>query len=130
MPVFGRHGIATADPTGHSPKYPNIGPNRCYESYAFGGRFPLVEENGMSTVSAFEFQRRYCRFQHVAQREPAETTLHGCREFVLLSAEQFDWLRASAQRSHRADAAADALIDDVERAEMHVVNRPFDDLLK
>ena len=90
----------------------------------------------MPTVSALEFQRGFGRFQHEAQREPVEITRHGRRKFVLLSAEQYDWLRASgfglrasAQRSHRTDAAADAAIDAVERAEMDVEHKPLDDLL-
>ena len=47
----------------------------------------------MPTVSALEFQRKFGRFQHEAQREPVEITRHGRREFVLMSAEQYDWLR-------------------------------------
>ena len=46
-----------------------------------------------------------------------------------MSAEQYDWLRASAQRSHRTDAAAGVVIDAVERAEMDVEHKPLDDLL-
>ena len=81
----------------------------------------------MPTVSALEFQRKFGRFQHEAQREPVEITRHGRREFVLMSAEQYDWLRASAQRSHRTDAAAaDMVIDVVERAEMDVEHKPLD----
>ena len=58
-----------------------------------------------------------------------ELLAHGRREFVLMSAEQYDWLRASAQRSHRTDDAADVAIDAVERAEMDVEHKPLDDLL-
>lgn len=83
----------------------------------------------MPTVSAVEFQRGFDRFQHEAQREPVEITRHGRREFVLLSAEQYDWLRASAQRSHRTNTAADVAIDAVERAEMDAQHKPLDDLL-
>ena len=83
----------------------------------------------MPRVSAAEFQRKFGRFQHEAHREPVEITRHGRREFVLLSAEQYDWLRASAQRSHRTDAAAEAVIDAVERAEMDGEHKPLDDLL-
>ena len=83
----------------------------------------------MPTVSALEFQRKFGRFQHEARREPVEITRHGRREFVLISAEQYDWLRASARRSHRTDAAADVLIDAVERAGMDVKHEPLDDLL-
>ena len=46
-----------------------------------------------------------------------------------MSAEQYDWLRASAQRSHRTDDAADVAIDAVERAEMDAEHKPLDDLL-
>ena len=40
----------------------------------------------MPTVSALEFQRKFGRIQHEAQREPVEITRHGRREFVLMSA--------------------------------------------
>ena len=83
----------------------------------------------MPTVNAVEFQRKFGRFQHEAQVEPVEITRYGRREFVLMSAEQYDWLRASAQRSHRTDAAADAVIDAVKRAEMDVEHKPLDDLM-
>ena len=83
----------------------------------------------MPTVSALEFQLKFLRFQHEAQREPVEVTRHGLREFALMSAEQYDWLRASAQRSHRTDSAADVAIDAVEHAEMDVEHKPLDDLL-
>ena len=84
----------------------------------------------MPTVTALEFQRRFGQFQHEARCEPVEITRHGRREFVLMSAEQYDWLRASAQRSHRTSAAADMIMDAVERAEMDMDHRPLDDLLK
>ena len=83
----------------------------------------------MPTVSALEFQRKFGRVQHEARREPVEITRHGRREFVLMSAEQYDWLRAAAQRSHLTDAAADVVIDAVERAEMDAEHKPLDDLL-
>lgn len=83
----------------------------------------------MPTVSALEFKRNFRLFQHEARREPVEITRYGCREFVLLSAEQYDWLRASAQRNHRTDRATDAVIDAVERAEMNVNHKQLDDLL-
>ena len=84
----------------------------------------------MPTVSALEFQRRFSRFQHEAQREPVEITRHGRREFVFLSAAQYDWLQASARRSHRTDTAEDVVIDAVERAEMDAEHKPLDDLLR
>ena len=83
----------------------------------------------MPTVTALEFQRRFGRFQHEARSEPVEITRHGHREFVLISAEQYDWLRASAPRSHRTQDAADVVVDAVERAEMDVERKSLDDLL-
>ena len=70
----------------------------------------------MPTASALEFQRKFSRFQHEAQCEPADITRYASREFVFMSAEQYDWLRASAQHCHRT-AAADLVIDAVERTE-------------
>ena len=92
-------------------------------------RYLLPEEAAIPTVSALEFQRKFGRFQHEAQCEPVEITRHGRREFALMSAEQYDWLRASAQRSHRTDAAAEVVIRAVERAEMDLEHTPLDDLL-
>ena len=83
----------------------------------------------MPTVSALKFQRNFGLFQHEARRGPVEITRHGRREFVLLSAEQYDWLQASAQRSHSTDLAADVVIDAVERAEMDVKHKQLDELL-
>lgn len=83
----------------------------------------------MSTVNAFEFLREFGRLQHEAQRKPVEITRDGRRELVFLSAEQHDWLRASAQRSHRTEDAADVVIHPVERAEMDAEHVPLDELL-
>lgn len=84
----------------------------------------------MATVGALEFQRRFGEFQHQAQREPVEITRHGRREFVLLSAEHYDWLKAAAQRAHRTADVADAVLAAVERAEMDPEHAALDDLLK
>lgn len=84
----------------------------------------------MPTVGALEFQRRFGEFQHQARREPVEITRHGRREFVLMSAEHYDWLRAAAQRTHRTVDAADVVVEAVERAEMAPEQAALDDLLK
>jgi prevent-host-death family protein len=84
----------------------------------------------MVQTSALEFQRKFGEFQHQAQREPVEITRHGRREFVLLSAEQYDWLVAAAKRSHRTADATSVVIDAVERAEMDPEHTPLDDLIK
>ena len=44
--------------------------------------------------------RKIGEFQHQTRREPVEITGHGRREFVLMSAEQYDWLTAAAIRAH------------------------------
>ena len=84
----------------------------------------------MPTVGALEFQRKFGEFQHQAQREPVEITRHGRREFVLMSADHYDWLKAAAQRTHRTVDASDVVIAAVERSEMDLDHSPLDDLLK
>jgi prevent-host-death family protein len=84
----------------------------------------------MPTVGALEFQRKFGEFQHQAQREPVEITRHGRREFVLMSADHYDWLKAAAQRTHRTTNASDVVITAVERSEMHPEHDALDDLLK
>ena len=84
----------------------------------------------MATVGALEFQRKFGQFQHQAQREPVEITRHGRREFVLMSAEHYDWLKAAAQRTHRTGDALDVVVEAVERAEMDSEHAELDNLLK
>lgn len=89
-----------------------------------------VGEYVMPTVGALEFQRKFGEFQHHAQREPVEITRHGRREFVLMSAEHYDWLTAAARRTHRTIDAMDVVIDAVARAEMDPEHAALDELLK
>jgi len=84
----------------------------------------------MARTSAVEFQRKFGEFQHQARQEPVEITRHGRRDFVLLSAEQYDWLKAAAQRTHRTADAADVVIEAVERAEMDPEHAGLNGLLK
>lgn len=84
----------------------------------------------MARVGSLEFQRKFGEFQHQAQREPVEITRHGRREFVLMSADHYDWLRAAAQRTHRTANAIDVVNDAVERAEMDAEHAHLNDLLK
>jgi len=55
---------------------------------------------GPWTTSAVGFQRNFGEYQHAARRESVEITRHGRREFVLMSADHYDWLVAAARRSH------------------------------
>jgi len=84
----------------------------------------------MPTVGSLEFQRKFGEFQHKAQREPVEITRHGRREFVLISAAHYDWLRAAVQRSHRTADAIDVVIDAVKFAQMDAEHADLDELLK
>lgn len=84
----------------------------------------------MPTVGVLEFQRNIGQFQHEARREPVEITRHGRREYVLMTAEHYDWLKAAAQRTHQTVDAADIVQAAVERAEMAPEHRHLDDLLK
>ncbi|MBB2753387.1 UNVERIFIED_ORG: PHD/YefM family antitoxin component YafN of YafNO toxin-antitoxin module [Rhizobium aethiopicum] len=69
----------------------------------------------MAQTTSLEFQRQ-------ARHEPIEITCHGRREFVLMSAEQYDWLKAASQRAHKTVDALPVVIDAVEKAEMDAAN--------
>jgi prevent-host-death family protein len=84
----------------------------------------------MAQTSALEFQRRFGEFQHQAQREPVEITRHGRREFVLMSADHYDWLIAAAKRTHRSAETPDVVLNAVERATMDPKHAALDELLK
>src|SRR5712664_3832972 len=84
----------------------------------------------MVQTSALEFQRKFGEFQHQAQREPVEITRHGRREFVLMSAEHYDWLTAAAKRTYRTVDATQVVIDAVERAEMDPEHAALNELLR
>jgi prevent-host-death family protein len=84
----------------------------------------------MSKVSSLEFQRKFGEYQHQAQREPVEITRHGRREFVLMSANHYDWLKAAAQRTHHTADALAIVIEAVEQAEMDPEHAALDELLK
>jgi prevent-host-death family protein len=84
----------------------------------------------MAQASAVEFQRRFGEFQHQAQREPVEITRHGRREFVLMSADHYDWLVAAAKRAHRTAETPDVVLNAIERAQMDSKHAVLDELLK
>ncbi|MDH1271320.1 type II toxin-antitoxin system prevent-host-death family antitoxin [Rhizobium pusense] len=60
----------------------------------------------MPTTTSLEFQRKFGQYLNESHREPVEITRHGRREFVLMSAAQYDELLADAQRSGKAVEAA------------------------
>lgn len=62
----------------------------------------------MPTATSLEFQRKFGEYLNKSHREPVEITRHGRREFVLLSAAQYDELRAAAE-GHQKDGETSAL---------------------
>ncbi len=56
----------------------------------------------MPTTTSLEFQRTFGQYLNVSHREPVEITRHGRREFVLMSAAQYDELLLAAHRGSKA----------------------------
>lgn len=84
----------------------------------------------MSKATAQQFQRNFGEYQHKAQREPVEITRHGRREFVLMSAERYDWLLAASKRSHAVQDLPDTIVDAVRSAKMNKRHARLDKLMK
>jgi prevent-host-death family protein len=83
----------------------------------------------MAQTTSLEFQRKIGEFQHQARREPVEITRHGRREFVLMSADQYDWLVAAARRTFRTSESAEVVIAAVAAAEMDPEHADLDRLM-
>lgn len=60
----------------------------------------------MPTTTSLEFQRKFGQYLNESHREPVEITRHGRREFVLMSAAQYDELLSAAHRSAKTVEAA------------------------
>ncbi len=56
----------------------------------------------MPTTTSLEFQRKFGQYLNESHREPVEITRHGRREFVLMSAAQYDELLSAAQHMGKA----------------------------
>jgi hypothetical protein len=63
------------------------------------------------------------------QRHCFEITRRGRRAFALMSAEQYDWVRAAGRRVYRTTNAITVVINSVELAEMDANHRALDELL-
>ena len=55
----------------------------------------------MITTTLLKFRREFDAFQQYARFGPVEITRYGRRAFVLMSAEQYDWIRAAGRRAYR-----------------------------
>lgn len=84
----------------------------------------------MPRVNSLELRHKLGAFLHQARHEPVEITRQGRREFVLMSADQYDWLKAAAQRTDLTANATDVVVDASERAEMDPEDAVLNDLLK
>lgn len=84
----------------------------------------------MSRTTSREFQRKFGAFQRQAQREPVEITRHDRRQWVLMSADHYDWLVAAVRRRARTADAAPIVLEAVRRAEMDPEHAALDELMK
>lgn len=84
----------------------------------------------MARTTLSEFHRKFGEFHRRAKKEPLEITRHGRRELMLMSADHYDWLVATARRRARTIHAAPVVIDAVRRAEMGPEHALLDELLK
>ncbi len=75
------------------------------------------------------FQRNIGKFQRLARKEPVEITRHGKRAFVLMSAEEYDWMRAVMTRSFRTEDAPEFVVEAVRRAKVHPRHTHLDKLM-
>lgn len=89
-------------------------------------KMPIVS----MTTTILKFLRKLGAFQQRARFETIEITRHGRRTFVLMSAEQYDWMQATGRRMFRTSDAAAVVIDAVKRATMHPEHAALDELLK
>ena len=83
----------------------------------------------MARTTSMEFQRKFGEFQLRDRRELVEIARHGRCELVLMSADHYDWLVASARRTSRTADAPEVVVDAVRRAEMDPEHAALDDLM-
>jgi prevent-host-death family protein len=55
----------------------------------------------MTTTTLLKFRREFDAFQQYARFGPVEIARYGRRALVLMSAEHYDWVRATGRRAHR-----------------------------
>jgi prevent-host-death family protein len=84
----------------------------------------------MVKTTAREYQRKLGEFQDKARKAPVEILRHGRRDLIVMSAEQYDWMRAVMQRSFRTEDAPEFVIEAVRRAKVHPRHNHLNKLLK
>jgi prevent-host-death family protein len=83
----------------------------------------------MITTTILKFRREFDALLRWARLEPIEITRYGRRAFVLMSTEQYDWIRAAGRRAYRTNNATVIVINSVELAEMDASHAALDELL-
>ena len=84
----------------------------------------------MKKVSTSQLRENFGKFQRLARKQPIEITRHGRRDLVLMSAEEYDWMRAVMQRSFRTEDSPQFVIDAVCRAKVHPRHNHLDKLMR
>ena len=84
----------------------------------------------MIQTTTQDFPLNFKKFERCARREPVEISRNGRREFVLLSADQYDWLVASSKRASRTADAPTTIISAVARSKISPKLRKLDALMK
>ncbi|MGB0695787.1 MAG: type II toxin-antitoxin system Phd/YefM family antitoxin [Rhodospirillaceae bacterium] len=82
----------------------------------------------MTKVSSAEFQRQFGLYRDAAQRAPVTITNHGRETLVLLSADEYQRLKAlDLSGSYYAEELPDALKDAIDKAEPPEWTEKFND---
>jgi prevent-host-death family protein len=77
-------------------------------------------------TTILKFRREFEAFLRYARCGPIEITRHGRRAFVLMSPEQYDWVRAAGRRAYRTTNATTVVInscDSPNARERHLIGR-------
>lgn len=83
----------------------------------------------MIMTTILKFRGEFDALLRRARLEPIEITYRGRRGSVLMSAEQYDWIRAAGRRAYRTNNATTVVINSVEQAEMDAEHAALDERL-
>ena len=80
----------------------------------------------MLTVSAAEFERNLDKYQDIARKEPVTVTRNGREETVLISADEYRYLRGTYRRVMGPDDFTEEDLRAIEEAEIPEECKAFD----
>jgi len=72
----------------------------------------------VTRTTASRFERNIGEYKDRAKHEPVEITQNGKREWVLLSADQYDWLVAAHRRAYRVVDLPKSVVDAIAKSKM------------